>query len=526
MKYIRRFGMALVMIAAVLLLGAGMVYASEESVLGKYDAKECWNQDGSYHCEEDYLILDQGGNGEIRFNDSIYSVTWELDGNTLTIEDEEGESDTGTLKDGVIEISYVGYEYIFAREGAYTAAPSLDSDQALSTLPEEDEEQDSAGSPSDSSQSAVPLSSLKEGDEPLVFEATERENVSGASGPTEDSSVWRLDYIAMNGDGTGVFLFNKAAFSIRWKLDGESYSFVDHKGNEFNGSLTGNRISGVYGQYRYTFEQKGRMVPAYRLSQEDWGKDLDPVVDQAGVLTKAQLEEFSRKARELKDQYDVGVDIVLVDRRDDYTWTNSIETLGEEIRSGYSIGVGPTEKKKAHEEGANEDWKDSVLLTVAFDVRKYDICISGDYAVWAFPEKAREMNRDQFVDDFRDDEWAAGIGDYLDGVEKVLKVASKGHAYSFRYTTNGFLIGLAVSIGLALLFAYGIAALMRSSMKDTRVAQNAASYVSGNQIRFTRREDHYIRTLVSRVYSPREKSSSSGGGGSSSSGSSHTSGSF
>jgi uncharacterized membrane protein YgcG len=90
------------------------------------------------------------------------------------------------------------------------------------------------------------------------------------------------------------------------------------------------------------------------------------------------------------------------------------------------------------------------------------------------------------------------------------------------------LIGIFVPAILALLFGYGIAAMMRGSMQNTQKANNAAEYVAGDRVAFTNREDRYIRTLVSRTYSPQQKSDSGSGGGSfsSSSGSSHTSGSF
>lgn len=554
MKNIRRFGTVLVMIAATLLLCSGIMYASEADVTGRYDAVECWNEDGNYHCEEEYLLLNEDGSGEIRFNQSVYPVEWKSDGSELSFTDEDGETETGTIKDGVIKISYAGYQYIYAKDGAYTEPSASDSEVALSTLPEADGSEDAISASSDGedapgtssdadagedtystssdgsdTQAAADLSTLPEDGEPIVFEVTSRETISGSSGPSEDSSVWRLDYIAMNGDGTGVFLFNKSALTIRWKLEGESYSFTDHTGNQFTGSLEGNRISGVYGQYRYTFDETGRTLPVYTLSPKDWGKGLAPVFDQAGVLTDAQKDEFTKRAQELADRYDVGVNIVLIDKRDDYTWTRDLETLCEEINAGYSLGIGPTEKKEKHEEKANADWKDDILLTVAFDDRRYEVYVSGDYAVWAFQQYALEAIRDMFIDDFRENEWTGGISEYLDGVEKVLKVAEKGHVYSFKYSTAGRLIGILVPILLAVLFGYGIAAVMRSSMKDTRIAQNAASYVAGNQVKFTRREDRYIRTLVSRVYSPREKSKSGGGGGgfhSSSSGGSHIGGSF
>ena len=112
-------------------------------------------------------------------------------------------------------------------------------------------------------------------------------------------------------------------------------------------------------------------------------------------------------------------------------------------------------------------------------------------------------------------------------METVLKIAAKGKQISFKNDTTGRMVGLFVPLILALLFGYGIAAVMRSSMQNTQRAKNAAAYVASDKVDFTRREDRYIRTLVSRVYSPKEKSSSgSGGSFSSSSGGSHSSGSF
>ncbi len=313
---------------------------------------------------------------------------------------------------------------------------------------------------------------------------------------------------------------------MTWKQEGSTFSFTDHLGNQFQGTTDGRKISGKYARYEYTFELTGATLPVYQIAPDKWGKDLDYVTDQAGVLSETQLSNLSEKAKELTEEYDVGVYVVLLDSRDDFTWSRNIETLSEEIRSGYSIGVGYTEKKAKHESAdVNAQWKDSILLTVAFDVRRYDLCASGEYANWAFSDYARSYTRDKFVDDFKDNNWVSGLSDYLNEVEKVLEVSAKGKEFSYRNTVTGTLVGIFVPIILALLFGYGIAAAMRSSMQNTQKAMNAAAYVAGDQVNFTRREDYYIRTLVSRVYSPKEKSGG-GGGGHSSSGSSHTSGSF
>ncbi len=533
MKRVKEIWSVLAAVIIISLSIPALVFAgSMEEAQGRYDAAECTKGDDSYTCEGEYLLLNEDGSGEIRFNDNIYTLDWELDGTNLSFQDEEGEKGTGTLENGRIEAEYMDYDYVYIKaqdaqkDGLVSqAANTADSSDGASGAQADENSQ--VNDSVQTAQDPVDLASIRTGSGPVVYDVTAREVVSGASGITEDSSVWKLDYIAMNDDGTGVFMFNMAAFSIRWKLEGTKYTFTDHRGNQFTGTVDGNRITGVYGKYRYTFVQSDLELPVYSIAPDRWNKGLPPVTDQADKLTDAQEQAYTRKAQELTDKYDVGVYVVLLDSSSRFTWTGNMQSLGEEIWAGYSLGVGATDKKASHAENANEAWKDSIILTVSFDNRKYDICVTGSYADWAFNPASQEMIRDHFVDDFRENQWNTGIGDFLDSVEDELDLASKGHVYSFKYSGMGRMIGIIAPIVLAVLFGYGIAALMRASMKDTQEAQNASVYVSGSKMKFTRREDRYIRTLVSRVYSPREKSSSGGGaGGHSSSGSSHTSGSF
>lgn len=528
MRTIRKTLTILLTVAFALVFSA-VIHASGADAAGRYDAIEC-SKDGSYYqCDGEYLLLNEDGGGEIQFNGTVYSLKWQLDGTTLSFTDEDGEAVSGTLEDGVIHVEYLDYQYTYLLNDT-SLGGSIDEgpdDAATDTSATPDEGNKDLVEVEDIQPSAADAApGTQEG--PAVYCVTDREETGSGDGEMEGHPGWRYDYIALNEDGSGVFLFNHAAYGIRWTQDGGTFSFTDHLGNRFEGTMGSGKITGVYGRYRYTFELTGNTLPAYTLLPEKWEQGLPPVVDEADVMSDAQEAELTKKAQELADKYDVGVYLVLVRSRDDYTWSNDISTLSEELRSGYSIGIGPTEKKEKHEKNTNPDWKDSILLTVAVSERKYDLCASGDYANWAFSDYGREKTRDQFLDELKGDEWADAAEEYLAGVKKVLKVAAKGKQLSFGTDTTGRMIGILAPVLLALLFGYGIAAVKRSSMQNTQKAQNAASYIASDKVTFTRREDRYIRTLVSRVYSPRQKSGSGSGGGSfsSSSGSSHTSGSF
>ena len=529
MKTIRKLSAVLFLTACALILYSAVLYASAPEAAGRYEAAGCAKDGTDYNYDGEYILLNEDGTGEILFNEVVYKLNWELTGDIFSFTDEDGEKSVGTLAGGVINVNYLDYDYIYIESdsslsGAIDAAEEEDAADIAEDAGKGEKETETAAAFSQNGTGQTP--SVEGG--PTVYYANTRESSGSLDGDEEGDPTWRSDYIALNEDGTGVFLFNQSAFFIRWEQEGDAFSFTDHLNREFKGTMTSGRIEGTYGRYRYTFDQVQQTLPAYALSPEDWGKNLPVIMDEAEVLSDAQEQELTQKAQDLADQYDVGVYVTLVGSRDDYTWSGNISTLSEELRAGYAIGIGTTQKKEKHIQNTNTDWKDSILLTVAVQERKYDICVSGDYANWAFPVYGREMIRDAFLDDLKGNEWAEGVRDFLDGADDVLKVAAKGKQISFKNDTTGRLIGIFVPAILALLFGYGIAAMMRGSMQNTQKANNAAEYVAGDRVAFTNREDRYIRTLVSRTYSPQQKSDSGSGGGSfsSSSGSSHTSGSF
>ena len=527
MRTIRR-RMAVLFAAVLALVFSSVLYASDTEGSGRYDAVSCEKDGSGYQCDGEYLLLNRDGSGEILFNGTTYALKWKLDQNTLTFTDEDGEEASGTLEGNTANIRYLDYDYVFIRDDSSLTgtidegAEEAGAGEAPASSDNTQKEPENSDIAADVTDSAAPS-----GEGPAVYIVMNREDAGTPGNSSGDESVWKYDYIALNEDGSGVFLYNMAAYGIRWSREGDSFSFTDHRGNEFTGQMNGYRINGVYGKYRYTFGLTDSTLPSYTLSPGDWGKGLPYVVDEADVLPDAKEEQFLREAEELASEYDVGVYMIFVRSRDVYTWSGDISTLSEEIRAGYSLGIGSTEKKAKHETNPNGDWKDSILLTVAVNERKYDICASGDYVNWAFPTYGREKIRDASVDDLHENDWVDAAGDYLAAARKVLSVAAKGKQISFRNDTTGRLIGIFVPVILALLFGYGITAVLRSSMQNTQKAKNAASYIAGDKVNFTRREDRYIRTLVSRTYSPKEKSSGGGGGSfSSSSGSGHTSGSF
>ena len=181
-----------------------------------------------------------------------------------------------------------------------------------------------------------------------------REDAGTPENSSGDESNWKYDYIALNEDGSGVFVYNKAAYGIRWSRKGDSFSFTDHRGNEFTGQMSGNRITGVYGKYRYTFGLTDATLPAYTLSPGNWEKGLPCVVDEADVLSDEKEAQFLKEAQDLADQYDVGVYMILVRSGMIIPGAGILLDLSEEIRAGYSHRHRFNGKEEKHEENPND----------------------------------------------------------------------------------------------------------------------------------------------------------------------------
>ncbi len=339
-----------------------------------------------------------------------------------------------------------------------------------------------------------------------------------------EDEYWEGNYISLNEDGSGIFIYDRAALRITWDQDQSAFSFTDHLGREFTGTRTASEITGDYGGCSWSFYRTLEAPPSYYLSPDTWNSSLPYVVDEADVLTDQEEAAFTQKAQTLTGQYDVGVYLFFIGNLDDYTWEGSIETLSEELRAGYDLGVGSTQAKSDRVQVSHPGFHDSIILLIAVNDRYYDVCVSGDYGDWAVTTYARESIVNAFLDDIGDDNWADGAEHYLSQAESVLKAAAKGSPMSAAGSPMNRMISIVLPIILALVFGFGTSSTMKASMQNTSRASTAAAYVNSSKTTFTRRQDRYIRTIVTRVYSPKEKSSS--GGGHSSSGSSHSSGSF
>lgn len=330
------------------------------------------------------------------------------------------------------------------------------------------------------------------------------------------------EYVVLNEDGSGMVVADKCAYTIEWSVDGEQLSWTDHMGKQFEGTITDGKIQGTYRKNTYTYTQASNAAPITTLAPDRWHDGLACVTDQADILTDDEADDLNARAREISDQYQCMVYIVTLDDMRNFTQSYSIETCAEEIRAGYDLGYG--------------NGRDLVMLVLSMAERDYDLMAFGDFGNATFTDYGKSVVEEEFLDDFRDDEWYNGFADYLSQCENLLQLSADGEpldvAISSDYVTHVIHSGsyIVASVLISLLIGFIIAMIIcfiiRATMRKTSEKTDAANYVLKNGVHIVRRQDLFMRTSETRVYDPPESSSNSGGTSTSSSGSSHSSGKF
>ena len=118
------------------------------------------------------------------------------------------------------------------------------------------------------------------------------------------------------------------------------------------------------------------------------------VTDTVGLLTQEEQRELETTAAQLAERYGCGVYVIIVDDYTDYT-NGSTRDFAKETYINYDLGVG-------------ED-KNGILLVLSISDRDYYLLTKGDIANAAFTDYGQEQLTQEFLDDFRYDNWFARL---------------------------------------------------------------------------------------------------------------------
>ncbi len=237
------------------------------------------------------------------------------------------------------------------------------------------------------------------------------------------------------------------------------------------------------------------------------------VFDTAGILTEEEAAQFEAKAAEITDKYGIAVCICTIPNLSDYGFSaDQAYDCAKYFYREAQYGVG--------------DDQSGIMLLLSMSERKYALIAHGK-GNQALTDYGNEKMRDEFLEDFGDDEWAAGFNHYLERADRYISLWAEGKPVDIGSDPDDnswiWCLGIAIVVGLLGGFIY--CCYLESEMRTAVRAKDAEGYETEDGVEISVSEDTFMRTTKS-VRIIEHKSSSSGGTSTDSDGFSGSSGSF
>lgn len=241
------------------------------------------------------------------------------------------------------------------------------------------------------------------------------------------------------------------------------------------------------------------------------------VIDDIGLLSADEQQELETTAAQLAERYGCGVYVIIVDDYTDYT-NGSIEDFSEAMYDYYGLGLG--------------DDRNCLLLSLSMSERDYDLDAHGSIGNYAFTDYGKEQLAQEFIDDFRYDNWFAGFRDYMSTAGQYLEVAENGTPVD-EYSDGGEIdpavstgVNILLIVGVPCLISLAVCGIFAAQMKTARRQTGARGYISHGGVDMRVTQDQFLYHTETRQPIPQNDNNSGGGTTVNSAGHSHSSGKF
>ncbi|AEF82734.1 TPM domain-containing protein [Leadbettera azotonutricia] len=253
----------------------------------------------------------------------------------------------------------------------------------------------------------------------------------------------------------------------------------------------------------------------------------DRVLDLAGLLSDAQVQELERRIETIAAQYNF--DIVIVteeyigntdindsaiyvfdDDDDDSDPYVSVDAYADDLfdYSGYGLGEG----------------KDGVLLLQVTETRDYAFTVHGKGPMGGetvFTDWAQELAEKHLVEKLKADDYYGAYMGFIDDTAKYLAVRASGRHFT-RFYTGALSFSLIAWI-VSFIVAFLVVSIWKRGMNTAKSSGQAAPYIVSGSLQFVESSDKFLFSTVTKTARPKDTgSSSSGRSRTSSSGRSHS----
>ena len=217
------------------------------------------------------------------------------------------------------------------------------------------------------------------------------------------------------------------------------------------------------------------------------------VTDAVGLLSNEEIMALEQQAGQNEDSYGCAPYILVVEDFRVYEDTTDIFEAGMNLYERWELGHGPE--------------KNGLLLILSMAERDYALVTYGSVTHRAFTDYGQDALCEQFLDNFRNDDWAGGFRDYLDGCAWLLEQAKNGTPYDVDTAPKGFSPLILV---IPLVLALAVCLVLTAQMKTAKRKTEAGDYMvqGGAEMRVV--QDIFTHRTVTRQVI---QSENKGGGG-------------
>ena len=246
------------------------------------------------------------------------------------------------------------------------------------------------------------------------------------------------------------------------------------------------------------------------------------VADTAGLLSEDQRAELAQLAAEASAKYNSGVYVVTVNDYRDYNSESPYEAA-KTIYNTCGFGLG-------------ED-RSGTMLMLSMNDRDYAYIARGDFGNYAFTDYGKDKLEQEFLDDFRNDDWYGGFRDFITESADYMALAEAGTPVDVEPVNKAAVAAGSVGVGAAVSCAGSALKCngLKKKMKTVYTKADATEYIAGGNgkagatagaaaagiaagmiasgIILRASNDQYINTTFKRVPIHVDNDSGRGGGG-------------
>ena len=227
------------------------------------------------------------------------------------------------------------------------------------------------------------------------------------------------------------------------------------------------------------------------------------VSDVAGLLSVDQWQSLETEAEKISEKYQCGVYLVVLDDYRSYRSGNEdYWTFSQNFYKSYDLGLG-------------ED-RNGILLIMSMAERDYSILAYGSNAHYAFTDYGKQDLENNFLDNFRREDWYGGLRDYINGCGDLLARADAGQPLDVEYadrTGTNNTVGMLVTVCVPLLVAFSACEVMKRNMKPVNRRTTAEEYIVPGGVDLSVKKDIFVNRTVTRTVIRTENRDSGGDGG-------------